>query len=53
MVDKSRSRSRHGAGLGLTLCAEIARLHGTDLTIGSVVGMGTTVSFNLEVSNNE
>lgn len=53
MVDKSRSRSRHGAGLGLTLCAEIARLHGTDLTIGSVVGMGTTVSFNLEVTNNE
>ncbi|NNJ31766.1 sensor histidine kinase [Lacrimispora defluvii] len=53
MVDKSRSRSRHGAGLGLTLCAEIARLHGTDLKIGSVVGMGTTVSFNLEVLNNE
>ena len=53
MVDKSRSRSRHGAGLGLTLCAEIARLHGTELTIGSVVGMGTTVSFTLEVLNNE
>ena len=53
MVDKSRSRSRHGAGLGLTLCAEIARLHCTELTIGSVVGMGTTVSFTLEVLNNE
>lgn len=49
MVDKSRSRSRHGAGLGLTLCAEIARLHGTELTIESVVDIGTIVSFSLEV----
>jgi signal transduction histidine kinase len=49
MVDKSRSRSRHGAGLGLTLCAEIARLHGTELTIESAVHIGTTVGFALEV----
>lgn len=53
MVDKSRSRSRHGAGLGLTLCAEIARLHGTELTIKSVVDIGTTVSFSMEVVKNE
>lgn len=49
MVDKSRSHSRHGAGLGLTLCAEIARLHGTELIIKSVVNSGTTVSFIMEV----
>ncbi len=53
MVDKSRSHSRHGAGLGLTLCAEIARLHGTELTIESVVGTGTTVGFTLEVMKND
>jgi signal transduction histidine kinase len=53
MVDKSRSHSRHGAGLGLTLCAEIARLHGTELTIESVVDIGTTVSFTLEVIKND
>ncbi|MCL2461236.1 MAG: HAMP domain-containing histidine kinase [Defluviitaleaceae bacterium] len=49
MVDKSRSRSRHGAGLGLTLCAEIARLHGTELEIESEVGVGTSISFALEI----
>ncbi len=53
MVDKSRSRSRHGAGLGLTLCAEIVRLHGSELTIESVVDGGTTVSFILEVVKND
>lgn len=53
MVDKSRSHSRHGAGLGLTLCAEIVRLHGTELTIESVVDIGTTVSFTLEVIKND
>jgi signal transduction histidine kinase len=53
MVDKSRSHSRHGAGLGLTLCAQIAQLHGTELTIESVVDIGTTVGFTLEVMKND
>jgi len=48
-VDKSRSRSRHGAGLGLTLCQTIARLHGSELDIRSAPGAGTSVSFSLEV----
>ena len=48
MTDESRSRSRHGAGLGLTLCAEIARLHDTVLNIESAVGLGTSVSFGLD-----
>ena len=45
MVDKSRSRSRNGAGLGLALCAEILRLHGSELQICSQVGQGTCISF--------
>ena len=47
MVDKSRSRSRNGAGLGLALCAEILRLHNSELKIQSEVGKGTCMSFIL------
>lgn len=47
MVDKSRSRSRNGAGLGLALCAEILRLHASELTIESCPGKGTKMSFVL------
>ena len=46
--DKSRSRKLGGAGLGLSLCKEIARLHGTELLFESELGKGTTVSFTLE-----
>ena len=44
MVDKSRTRKAGGAGLGLALCDEIARLHGARLIINSTPGIGTTVS---------
>lgn len=44
MVDKARSRRAGGAGLGLALCEEIARLHGARLSIDSAVGEGTRVS---------
>ena len=43
MVDKSRSRAQHGAGLGLALCDEIARLHGARLLFESELGKGTLV----------
>lgn len=46
--DKSRSRKLGGAGLGLSLCKEIAVLHGTELKFESVQGLGTTVSFELK-----
>ena len=49
MVDKSRFRSRHGAGLGLTLCSAIMRLHDTELKIDSMIGSGTIVSFALDI----
>lgn len=53
MVDKSRSRKEHGAGLGLALCDKIAKLHGTELTFASTVGLGTEVSFELEYTSYE
>ncbi len=45
MVDKSRSRSRNGAGLGLALCTSILELHHSKLTIESVLGEGSNISF--------
>ena len=45
MVDKSRSRSHNGAGLGLALCAEILKLHGSSLEITSTLGEGSTFAF--------
>lgn len=51
MVDKSRSRSMGGAGLGLSICNEIAKLHGSNLEIVSEVGKGTDVSFTVSLTN--
>jgi len=42
-VDQARSRSSGGIGLGLSLCREIAHLHGAELRINSISGIGTTV----------
>lgn len=46
-VDKSRSRAQGGAGLGLSLCAEIARLHAADLSFESALGKGTRVTLSM------
>lgn len=46
-VDKSRSREKGGNGLGLSICALIARLHGSKLRLESREGEGTRVWFNL------
>lgn len=43
MVDKSRARANNGAGLGLSICAEIARIHKAQLKIESKVNFGTTI----------
>ena len=45
--DKSRSRKLGGAGLGLSLCKEIARIHGTELIFESEKNKGTKVCFTL------
>ena len=42
-VDKARTRSAGGAGLGLALCDEIVRIHGADLAIRSELAQGTEV----------
>lgn len=47
MVDKSRSRSKNGAGLGLALCSTFLELHGTCLEIESRLGEGSCFSFLL------
>ena len=47
MIDKSRSGSHGGAGLGLSLCAEILELHGSSLEIKSDPGQGAEVNFVL------
>lgn len=47
MVDKSRSRSHNGAGLGLALCSEILKLHGSELMIESTPEVGSCFSFLL------
>lgn len=47
MVDKSRARSRNGAGLGLALCAEILKIHKSTLFVQSSLGEGSLMSFVL------
>ncbi|MCI8860604.1 MAG: HAMP domain-containing histidine kinase [Lachnospiraceae bacterium] len=48
MIDKSRSRKQHGAGLGLALVSKIADLHGVRLEIESDGKTGTAVSMVFE-----
>lgn len=43
MVDKARSRANNGAGLGLSISAEIAKIHETKLEITSNLNIGTTI----------
>lgn len=47
MVDKSRSRKQHGAGIGLALAERIAQIHGSTLEFESDGTSGTTVSMRL------
>jgi len=42
-VDKARSREHGGVGLGLTLCKQIADVHGAKLAAESALGVGTQV----------
>jgi PAS domain S-box-containing protein len=39
-----------GTGLGLTICRRILRLYGSDLSVTSTVGRGTTFSFPLRLN---
>ncbi len=44
-----RSRSQGGAGIGLAICKTICEIHHTELLMESELGIGTKVSFGLEV----
>ncbi len=46
-VDKARSRSQGGAGLGLSLCRQIVELHGGSIHFASAPGKGTQVTMTL------
>lgn len=46
-VDKARSRSQGGAGLGLSLCKQIAELHNGNISFASEPGKGTRVTVTL------
>ena len=54
MVDKSRSRSEGGAGLGLSIVKMILQLHGAEMAIESTVGKGTiiTLQFSCQTQSN-
>lgn len=46
-VDRSRSRETGGTGLGLAIVKHVVQRHGGELHIESVVGAGSTFSFQL------
>ena len=48
MVDKSRSRSVGGAGLGLSICDQIIKMHHGKIVIESIKGQGTVISVLLK-----
>lgn len=52
-VDKARSRSQGGAGLGLALAKWIAAQHGTAIAVESTPGKGSKFSFQLETITGE
>ena len=47
MADKSRSRQAGGAGLGLSLCTEIAKRHHAILKYNSTLGEGTVATLTM------
>lgn len=53
MADRSRSRKEGGAGLGLALCEQIAKLHHARIEIESEEGKGSTVTLVFEKKDKE
>ena len=51
-VDKSRSTSSGGAGLGLAIAKSIVQLHGGEIGVRSATGAGSTFWFTLPIYRN-
>ncbi|MCB0296439.1 MAG: hypothetical protein KDG51_14660, partial [Calditrichaeota bacterium] len=47
-VEKSRTRTTGGAGLGLAITQKILEIHQSRITVESEVGEGTTFTFSLK-----
>ena len=47
-VEKSRTRTTGGAGLGLAITQKILEIHQSQITVESEVGKGTTFTFSLK-----
>lgn len=47
VVDKARTRANGGAGIGLTICSEIIKLHHGEIKVSSEVGKGTVFEIDL------
>jgi len=50
-AEESQIHDSNGAGLGLTLCRHLARLHDGDVVLKSRVGVGTTATLVLPASS--
>ena len=48
-VEKGRSRSTGGAGLGLAIAQKIVEAHNRTISVKSVVNAGTTFAFKLPI----
>ncbi len=51
-VDKARSRAEGGAGLGLSICQQVAQVQGGKIEVDSRVGEGSTFSVFLPLVKN-
>jgi signal transduction histidine kinase len=45
-AEQSRNRAKGGSGLGLSIAAEMIKMHGGRISIRSTLGRGTTVTVN-------
>jgi len=50
-VDKSRSRTTGGRGLGLAIARQFVNAHGGEIRAESEIGKGTTITFSLPVAS--
>lgn len=53
MVDKSRSRKQHGAGIGMALVSKIVEVHGAKMEVESDGKMGTQIYLNFVAGGEE